>query len=366
MQPVNLRVAMIGLGLWGMRAHLPAFSAHPGVEVVALVDPDAERLQAASEQFSIGATFQSAGELLSNGPDMDALVIATPDDTHHDLVMAAFEAGLDVFCEKPLAYNVEQAEAMVEAAESRQRVTKIGFLFRFSPVVERMKRLIEMGYIGQVQLFESLTVNAQFIDPERPIHWKMQREHANGGVFVEYGSHTIDLANWLGGKIVSVVADGVTLVPKRPDPSGGVATIDVDDAASWIAVFEHGGQALFRTGWTSLPVGSNGLRVFGSQGSLAWQLDPTGRRSEKLLGSTIDEPEPKVLLEFAPPYDPVTDSGTFPLGLLARYNRRLVDSFVKNVRTRTSSGPNFSDGLASQRVLAAIRTSLDERRWVDL
>ena len=209
-------------------------------------------------------------------------------------------------------------------------------------------------------------MNAQFIDPRRPRHWKMQRSRANGGVFVEYGVHNIDLAMWFGGPITHVVAHGLTLVPTRPTSEGEVAEIDTDDACSWIATYANGGEALFRAGWASLPVGGGGMRLYGSRGSLAWQPDPTGRRSEQLIGATLEKPEPEVLFEFAPPFDPQLDAGDFPLGLLARYTTRLIESFVNDIQVGQASGPTFEDGLAAQRVLAAIRMSLDEKRWVEV
>jgi predicted dehydrogenase len=255
---------------------------------------------------------------------------------------------------------------MLDAVQAHGRVGKIGFLFRCSPVVVRMKQLVDEGAIGTLQLFESITLNAQFVDPNRPLHWKMQRVHANGGVFVEYGSHAIDLAHWFGGPLDRVVAHGLTLIPRRPPGSDGSGTVDGDDACSWIATYAAGGQALFRSGWASFPVGGGGLRVYGSQGALAWQLDPTGRRSESLLAASVDEPTPRVIFEYAPPFDPALDEGSFPLGLLARYNARLAASFVADIRAGLVSGPSFSDGLAVQHVLAAIRTSLDEERWVDV
>ncbi len=113
---------------------------------------------------------------------------------------------MHVLCEKPLAYDLVQAKEMVRAARDYGKVGKMGFLFRSSPVVSRMRQLVDEGYVGPVQLFESRSVNAQFIDPTRPLHWKMQRARANGGVFAEYGSHAIDLAHWFGGPMTKVVA----------------------------------------------------------------------------------------------------------------------------------------------------------------
>jgi predicted dehydrogenase len=364
MTDAPLRIGIVGLGAWGTRAHLPAFASLPGVEVVAVVDPDEAAARGAARAHDVGRVETDAMRLFGDPGGLDAVVIATPDDTHRDLVIAAFEAGLHVLCEKPLAYSVDQAEQMLAAAERAGRVAKIGFLFRHSPVVTRMHELVAQGLIGDVQLFEHIGVNAQFVDPGRPLHWKMQRRHAPGGVYVEYGSHTIDLALWFGGPITRVVAHGVTLIPERPLSGGGMGIVDGDDAASWIGEYAGGGQALFRSGWASLPVGTGGMRVYGSRGTLLWEQ--TGRRSEALLAATLDDPEPRTVLEFAPPYDPVIDDGPFPLGIYAHYNRRLAESFVRDIRAGAVSWPSFADGLAAQRVLAAIRDSLDERRWADV
>ena len=130
----------------------------------------------------------------------------------------------------------------------------------------------------------------------------MRRERANGGVYVEYGSHPIDLALWYGGPLRRVVAHGATLVPERPLAEGGVAKVETDDVASWIAEYASGGQALFRTGWTNLPAGSGGVVLYGSQGTLYWRQH--SRVSESLLLATVDDPEPRVVLEFSPRLTP--------------------------------------------------------------
>jgi predicted dehydrogenase len=355
---------MIGLGLWGARAHLPTLAARDDVEVTAIVEPATAAAREVAAEFGVGRVESDAAALWADPDGLDAVVIATPVDTHRDLVMAAFEAGLDVLCEKPLAYSLAEAEEMAEAAARTGRVARMGFLMRCSPVVARMKELVDEGYVGEVQVFENHSVNAQFIDPTRPLHWKMTRARANGGVFAEYGSHGIDLALWFGGPISRVVAHGSTLIPERPVAGGGTVRVDVDDSSAWIGAYANGGEASFRMSWASLPVGGGGIRLYGSRGSLAWTQDPTTRRSESLVAATVDDPEPRVLLEHTPPFDARVDSGPWPLGLLARYNERLIAGFVSDIKTRQTTGPSFEDGRRVQAVLAAIRTSLDEARWV--
>lgn len=364
MNPDPVRIGIIGLGAWGSRAHLPAFAALPDAEVIALADPDRDAARTAAAQFDVKRVETDPARLLRDPDGLDAVIIATPDDTHRDLAVAAFESGLHVLCEKPIAYSVREGEEMLAAAEGSGKVAKIGFLFRHSPVVTRMHELVNEGLIGDIQLFEHIGVNAQFIDPERPLHWKMQRKHANGGVFVEYGAHTIDLALWFGGPLTKVVAHGVTLVPERPQPGGGIATIDTDDTAAWIGEYAAGGQALFRSGWASLPVGATGMRVYGTQGTLLWQQ--TGRGSESLVAAMLEDPQDRILHTFKPPYDPAINDGPFPMGILFHYNRRLAESFIRDIRDGATTWPSFADGLAAQRVLAAIRTSLDEARWAEV
>jgi predicted dehydrogenase len=361
----RLRLAIVGAGAWGVRAHLPALTARDGVDVVALVDPQTELTESAAARYGVPGSYRDVDSMLRSVGSLDAAVVATPTDTHHDVVMRLVEAGAHVLCEKPLAYTVPQAEEMAKALQARGRLGKMGFLFRCSPVVSRMKALLEEGYIGDLVALESSVVNAQFVDPMKPLHWKMRRERASGGVFVEYGVHSIDLALWLGGPVTRVVAHGLTTIPKRP-PTDGHSVVDVDDVSAWIAVYAAGGQALFKAGWASLPVGGGGLRLYGRAGSMAWQLDPTTRRTERLVVSTMVEPEPRTVLEFEAPPVPEDDTGWAPLGLLAHYNSRLDASFIDDIRHGRETGPTFDDGLAAQRVLAAIRTSLDERRWVEV
>jgi predicted dehydrogenase len=361
-EPVN--VAIIGMGQWGRRAHLPAIAALPNVNVSAVVTSRPGEVRPVAEQHGVGRIMRDTRELFDAADELDAVVIATPDDTHHAYTMAALSAGLHVLCEKPLALDVPQAAEMTRALHAAGRVGRMGFLYRHSPVVARIKQLVDDGFIGDLRLFESISVNGQFADPNRELHWKMQRSRANGGVFVEYGSHLIDLALWFGGPIERVVASGVTLVPERPTSDGGRGVVDVDDAASWIALYESGAEGLFRTGWASLPIGGAGVRLYGSTGSLAWQLDPTTRRREALIGSTLDDPTPREMYVFEPEFDPGLDGGPFPLGLLARYNAKLAESFVTDIRTGSVTGSTFDEGLETQRVLAAIRASLDTRQWV--
>ena len=360
-----IRVAVIGLGAWGTLAHLPSLRTYPEAEVVAVVERDERRLREVAARFDIPLALRTAGELWRRADAFDAVVIATPTDTHRDLALAALTLGKHVLCEKPLAYDSGQARAMVEAARTAGVVTKLGFMFRFSPAIQRMKALLDEGYAGDIVAFQSHTMNGQFIDPMTTIHWKMRRDRANGGVFAEYGAHAIDLASWLVGPIESVVAQARTITPRRPDGAGASVTVDVDDAAAWLVAFASGAQGSFETSWSTLPVGGGGVRVYGTRGSLTWQPDPGLRTSERLVGATIDHPEPEVLLAYETSRnggDAGSDAAR-SIGISADYNDGLIAAFLLDIRRGHGTGPNFTDGLRVQDVLGAIQRSLDSRQW---
>lgn len=360
-----IRVAVIGLGAWGTLAHLPSLHAHPNAKVVAVVDRDESRLRDAAARFGVPLALTTADELWRRADAFDAVVIATPTDTHRDLALSALALGKHILCEKPLAFNVGQARAMVDAATVAGVVTKLGFMFRFSLAIQRMKALLDEGYVGEIVAFQSHTMNGQFIDPRSPIHWKMRRDRANGGVFAEYGAHAIDLASWLVGPIDRVVAQARTITPRRPDGLGGFVAVDVDDAAAWLAGFASGAQGSFETSWSTLPVGGGGVRVYGTTGSLAWQPDPGLRTSERLVGATIDLPEPTVLLTYETAHGTANeaDATARSIGISADYNDGLIASFLSDIRLGRGTGPDFADGLRVQSVLAAIQRSLDAQQW---
>ena len=126
--------------------------------------------------------------------------------------------GLPVLCEKPLARTVPEAEDLVARAAAAGVVTKLGFVFRYSPALRQLRALVQDGYVGRVHSLTVYSQNPQFMDPSAPFHWKMDGARTGGGVVVEYGSHSLDLARWIAGEIEEVCANARTVVPDRPDP----------------------------------------------------------------------------------------------------------------------------------------------------
>lgn len=358
---MSLRIGIVGAGLWTERAHLPAFTRQPDVTVVGVADPDVERARALAHRFGVAHAVKDHRALIDLG--LDAVSIVAPDDVHHAVATAALDARLHVLCEKPLARTVPEAADLVARAAAAGVVTKLGFVFRYSPALRRLRALVQDGYVGRVHSVTVYSQNPQFMDPAAAFHWKMDGARTGGGVFVEYGSHSLDLARWIGGEIEEVCANARTVVPERPDPSrGGRRRVEVDDVCSWLGTQAGGVESIFHSSWASIGQPWGDLAVFGDRGALVWRRRDDAWPFADLFGATSTAPMLKALalpgaltagLEWA-----TTWRECF-MGNLAR-------AFVAEVRGAPVEGPTFLDGYRAQLGLAAIATSLGERRWVRL
>lgn len=175
-------------------------SAVPGARLVALVDPVPEALAAAAAELGVEATFTDYRSAL-DFPAVDAVVIATPTALHRAIAVEAAAAGKHIFCEKPMAMDETECDAMIEAAKRAQVVLQIGFMRRFSASFLEARARIEAGEIGGVVQVKSLTHG-----PSSPRPWMFDLAVSNGPL-AEVNSHDIDTVRWFGrGEFAEVYA----------------------------------------------------------------------------------------------------------------------------------------------------------------
>jgi predicted dehydrogenase len=281
--------------------------------------------------------------------------VDTPDATHYRLVLEAARHGKHVFCEKPLAPDIDQAREMAAAVEAAGVRSMMGFSTRFSPVIQNVKGQLESGVIGRLFHVHAQAFNAGMLaDPPR-WSWRTDRARAGTGILGDLGSHLIDLNHFLLGPTVEVIASTKTFVPEVVDLTTGERHAhEVDDDTVLLLRFAggvHGSLALSRLGSVHMdyPIGRRHYLIDGSKGGLLWENGVATLHPYK--GATVR-------LEGEPPLWEV-DHHTFISG----WARQNLEPFVAAIRTGQDRAPTIRDGLLAQEVIEAAVRSTASGHW---
>jgi predicted dehydrogenase len=225
---MTIRVGVFGTSWWSDAMYLPPLVRHPDAEVVAVCGRRAEPTAEFADRWGVAHRFVDPAEMLES-VELDAVVVATANDSHHDLTMAALDRGLHVLCEKPLALDAEQAGRMAARAREQDAITLVPFTYHYMPAIRWVKRLVDDGYVGTVHHVNVRYYTSYGFDPS--YSWRFDREVAGSGVIGDLGSHWVHLARWLlGERERSVSAVASTFVERDPRPDGSVYDQTEDSA----------------------------------------------------------------------------------------------------------------------------------------
>lgn len=181
MEPV--RYGVIGLGQVSSKGHIPALRSLPQARIVAVADIVSPTIELGDARF-----YRSAQEIIAD-PEVEAVVVATPNRFHAEQCIAAFRAGKHVFCEKPLGITLEECDEIIAAQRRSGKLLQVGHELRYARLTSDMRSLIASGVIGKVQMMSIL----EFRFPLLP-GWRQTEK--TGGVMLEKNSHFFDLFNW--------------------------------------------------------------------------------------------------------------------------------------------------------------------------
>ncbi|MBS4206961.1 Gfo/Idh/MocA family oxidoreductase [Bacillus sp. FJAT-50079] len=248
-----LEIGIVGVGGIARGRHIPAFQKLTGeVLIKGVTDVQLERAQAVAKEFDIPNVYKTYEEMLQH---VDAVIICTPNKFHAELTIAAFQAGVHVFCEKPMALSVAECEEMVAAAKTAGKVLAIGYHYRSMKQVQAAKAIMESDEIGN-----PLVIRVQALRRRQVPGWGVftNRELQGGGSLIDYGCHMLDLALWLVGDAepTEVMASTYNTLSKTPgqvnqwgefDPD----TFDVDDHVTAYITFSNGASMLLETSWSN-------------------------------------------------------------------------------------------------------------------
>jgi len=237
------RLGFIGLG-WIGAMRLEAAAGAGRAEIAALCDATPGRLESTAREYPAASCLASCDELVARARELrlDGLVIATPNALHAPQTLAALDAGLAVFCQKPLALNAREAREMVEAARKADRLLGVDYSYRFTQGAQRLRERLARGELGRVFSLDTVFHNAY--GPDKP--WCFDRRLSGGGALIDLGVHLIDLAFWLLDDPAVREVQGATFNAGAPLQDGAV-----DDCASVRIELEDGAVLTLAVSWNA-------------------------------------------------------------------------------------------------------------------
>lgn len=363
----KVRMGVIGTSWWADAMYLPPLAMVDWIEVTAVCGRNKEKADAFAKQWRIPNVFTDYQNLIESGL-CDAVIIATPNDTHYPIGMAALEAGLHVLCEKPLALDVAQASEMTTLAEQRNAITLVPFTYRYMPSTRYVKQLLDDGFLGRPYHLH-LRYYAGFGRDGSSYNWRFDQSTAGSGALGDIGSHFIHLAIWFFGEVEAVCSQLGRLVERPSRTPNGEPYPVADDTAMLMLRFRNGAQGLVHA--TTLAYESSAfdqvheMDLHGSDGTLRNRID--WRETQQVTGAKAGAGPAKVM----PIPDEIWGNARREVAVetykdVFRKEGHMVRDFAQAVREGRPLSPSFADGLAVQRVLEAALLSERDGRWVDI
>jgi predicted dehydrogenase len=370
-----LNIGMVGYGFMG-RTHSNAFGKvnqffelgyRPVLKAICGRDRDKTQAFAANWGYE---SFENDWRDLVARQDIDLIDIASPNDTHAEIAIAAAAAGKMVMCEKPLGRNADEARRMVEAVEAAKVRNMVWYNYRRVPAVTLAKQLIDEGRLGKIFHYRAKFLQDWTISKDLPQGgaglWRLDVGVAGSGVTGDLLAHCIDTAMWLNGSIEKVTAITETFVTERMhNLTGKVEPVGIDDASLFLARFSNGSLATFEA--TRYARGHKALytlEINGEHASIAWDLHDLHR-----LQYFDHRDEGKVRgwrsLHVSDGDQPYMKHWWVP-GLQIGYEHTFIHQvadFIEGLVSGKPAAPTFRDGLATDQVTDAVLRSARSGQW---
>lgn len=370
-------IAVIGFG-WMGQAHSRSYLRIPSLfpdraadpELVVCADPVAARRATATHDFRFALATDDWRRALEHA-GVDLVVVTAPNALHVDVVSAAAALGHAVFCEKPVGGTPEQARAAAAAAGAV--VSGVGYNYRWAPMVQHAKALIDSGRLGTITNYRGRFLSSYGNDPLAVLSWRFDLEQAGHGASTDLLCHAVDLATHLLGPITELVGSRQTIITDRPlvaaggshfdhgrpgDPRGPVTN---EDWTAALARFAGGAVGTFEASRVSTGGESqHAFEVDGTRGALRWDLQ---RMNE--LEVRLDGDDGYVTLfggeRFADhgPFAPGRANGIGFEDLICIEDRHFLDAVARGARF----APSLDDAVEYAAVQDALIRSWDSRAW---
>jgi myo-inositol 2-dehydrogenase/D-chiro-inositol 1-dehydrogenase len=372
----KLNIGVIGYGFMG-RTHSNAFRKvsnffdvplQPVLKTICARNGD--RVRAFAEKWGYEKA-ETDWRRVVDSPEIDLIDIASPNDTHAEIAIAAAKAGKMVTCEKPLGRNTSEAEAMVAAVEAAGVPNSVWYNYRRVPAVTLAKQLVDEGKLGRIfhyraKFLQDWTISADLPQGGEGL-WRLDASVAGSGVTGDLLAHCIDTAMWLNGPIDEVSAVTETFIKERKhNLTGAVQPVGIDDASLFLARFRNGSLATFEA--TRYARGHKALYTFeinGENASIMWDLHDLHR-----LQYFDHRDEGRVRgwrsLHITDRDHPYMDHWWVP-GLQIGYEHSFIHQaadFLTAAAENKSASPTFREGMLTDDVTGAVLESAATRNWI--
>lgn len=360
----TIGVGLIGTGFMG-KCHTLAYRSVRAVFDTALTPRlvrVCDRRVDAAESHAARSGFERAADdwrAVVDDADVDLVSITTPNRFHCEMALAALEAGKHVYCEKPLALTLDEAERMAAAAAKASGKTIVGYGYLCNPLYQHARELIRSGAIGRPLFFRGVCDEDYQADPELPWTWRSAKAEAGLGVLGDMMCHLVSMADGLLGPIESVLADCRTHYATRPVAGGERLAVENEDVASALVTFESGVTGMI----------SSSRAAWGRKNHLAWELHGDAgmlvqdqeRMNELQLfrheGPTSDQGFKTILA--GPAHEPYGKFCPAPGHGLGFNDLKTIElaNFLKAIADDAPAYPDFAAALRFERVIHAIARS---------
>lgn len=323
----TLNFVLVGCGRIS-QTHLQAMETIPECKLKGVVDVREQVARSVAEQY--GCKAYSDYTQVLEGNHIDAAIICTPPNTHAEISIFFLENGVHVICEKPFAINTEEAVAMVKKAEEKGCLLMMASKFRYVEDIIKAKGIVDSGILGDIVLFENVFCSK--VDMKE--RWNSKKEIAGGGVLVDNGSHSVDIARFLLGPVTKVQTEEGKRVQK----------LEVEDTTRLYFRTKSDVMGAVDLSWSIHKEQESYVDLFGTEGALSigWRCSKY-RQSEKLHW-----------VNFGKGYDK-----------LAAFSAQ-IKNFIDSIKGRAMPLINATDGLESVKVIEAAYKSSSINKWVDV
>ncbi|WP_202710390.1 Gfo/Idh/MocA family protein [Sporosalibacterium faouarense] len=354
----KIKVGLVGYGYIG-KVHSVGYSNIP--IVIDNLDIEIEMSKVIRRKESI----KEKNLWLSLGHEIEDLVnegveiadICTPNYLHRSQVEYLAKNGVNIYCEKPLGLNYEECTRLADITEEEDIINQVALVYRFMPAIAKARSFLLNNGLGDIINFRGHLFHGSYLNPKRPISWRLQRNKSGGGALVDLGIHIVDTVRFLLGEVESVKAETNTVFKERPNDDGGYSIVDVDDWGLVNLDMVDGAKGTIEVSKVSVnPLEVFNIEIYGTKGFIKI-TDKDFYEPNVFLFNKDNNLEKITIADFDPysrylntiiPSPKMSLGSMIDMHLASQVN--ILNNISKN-RIIFHETPTFSEGAKSQKII---------------